>query len=342
MQRKIWILGVLLSVLLLGCTGCTEEETKVVLTTGLKEGELFRMGNSTCQITEGLLYYVTLKNEYEDIYGYELWSQADDSDLLLERLKEMSLARIAKIKAMNLLGVEYNLSLTQDEIYRIDAAATIFMNTLSEEEIELLQVNQQVISTIYQEYYMADKVYAYMIKDINPEISDDEARIVTIHRMSITFETDLQKENAYEQALMAIGELNQGDTFEEVAKRYNDIDGILYSFDKEENIVDPLVEEVAFSLGTGEISEIIELDSAYEILQCVNTLNREETEANKIRIMEMRRNETFQLEYESFVNQLVKHMDFVTWENVTSTIDSAIETTELFTIYHENIISTHY
>ncbi len=341
MQRIKWILGVLLSVIVLSCTACTKEETKVVLTTGLKEGDLFRMGDSTCLMSEGLLYYVTLKNEYEAIYGTMLWEQADDSDLLLERLNEITLTRLAKIKSMNLLGKEYNLTLTDDEKYRIDAAATKFIETLSPEEVSLLQVDQKLVSTIYQEYYMADKVYSYMIKDINPEISDDEARIVTIHRMSIAFETDSQKENAHQQAAMALGELNQGDSFEEVASRYNDMDGILYSFDKEENLVDPQVEEIAFSLGTGEISQIIELENAYEILQCVNTLDREETEANKIRIMEMRRNETFQQEYESFVNRLVKHIDYATWEKATSEIDPVIKTTDLFTIYHENIISTH-
>ena len=36
-----------------------------------------------------------------------------------------------------------------------------------------MQVKEEDIENLYLEYALADKVYRYIIKDINPEISDD-------------------------------------------------------------------------------------------------------------------------------------------------------------------------
>lgn len=38
---------------------------------------------------------------------------------------------------------------------------------------------------MYREYALADKVYTFIIKDINPEVSDDEARTITVRQILI-------------------------------------------------------------------------------------------------------------------------------------------------------------
>ena len=38
---------------------------------------------------------------------------------------------------------------------------------------------------MYEEYALAGKVYEYLIADINPEISDDEARTITVQDILI-------------------------------------------------------------------------------------------------------------------------------------------------------------
>lgn len=39
------------------------------------------------------------------------------------------------------------------------------------------------MENLYREYAMADKVYQLIIQDINPEISDDEARKITVQQI---------------------------------------------------------------------------------------------------------------------------------------------------------------
>lgn len=38
---------------------------------------------------------------------------------------------------------------------------------------------------MYEEYSLAQKVYEYLIADINPEISDDEARTITVQHILV-------------------------------------------------------------------------------------------------------------------------------------------------------------
>ena len=61
------------------------------------------------------------------------------------------------------------------------------MNTKEQEKIqeEILQADEEIIENLYAEFALANKVYEYIIKDINPEISDDEARTITVQYIQL-------------------------------------------------------------------------------------------------------------------------------------------------------------
>ena len=46
-------------------------------------------------------------------------------------------------------------------------------------------ISRKTVSDLYTEFALAEKVYQYTIKDINPEISDDEARTITVEHILI-------------------------------------------------------------------------------------------------------------------------------------------------------------
>ncbi len=46
---------------------------KIVVTTGLASNELFRIGSETCKLSEALVYLCNEKNQYENVYGIEMW-----------------------------------------------------------------------------------------------------------------------------------------------------------------------------------------------------------------------------------------------------------------------------
>ena len=62
-------------------TGCSD--TKIVVTTGLASNELFRIGSETCKLSEALVYLCNEKNQYENVYGIEMWDH-NVGDMTLE------------------------------------------------------------------------------------------------------------------------------------------------------------------------------------------------------------------------------------------------------------------
>ena len=46
-------------------------------------------------------------------------------------------------------------------------------------------VTEETVTGLYAEYALANKVYQFIIRDINPEISDDEARTITVQHVLI-------------------------------------------------------------------------------------------------------------------------------------------------------------
>ena len=162
-------------------TGCQNKEaqenggTKIVLTTGFADNEIFRIDKSSCTVPEVMVYLMNTKNQYEEIFGEEIWNTSHEGMTLEENIKETVLAKIAKIKAMNLLAQQEGIILSVEEKQRTRKAAEVYYASLNDTEIEQLAVTEELIISMYEEYALAEKVYEHLIADINPEISDDEA-----------------------------------------------------------------------------------------------------------------------------------------------------------------------
>ena len=178
-------------------------------------------------------------------------------------MKETVLARIAQVKTMCLLAKSKDVELDEEETQLVKQAAAEYFASLNETEIQMMGVDESVIEQLYSEYALANKIYQYIIRDINPEISDDEARTITIQHIllrtwtkdgsgtRIAYTEDV-KQSVYEKACeirnMAVAEEKD---FLELASKYSEDAEITLSFGKGE--MDKVFEDTAFSLETNEI-----------------------------------------------------------------------------------------
>ena len=194
MKHKRWTALALSLFLALGLGGCESinRDTKIVLTTGFTKDEVFRIETASCYKKEVMVYLTNLQNQYEQVYGTEIWQQERDGVTIEQSVKESVLAEIAQIKTMNLMAENYGLSLNEAEQSAVEEAAKTYYESLTETEKEQLDVTVDTIRQLYREYALADKVYDYMIKDVNPEISDDEARTVVVQQILIRTGTQEQ------------------------------------------------------------------------------------------------------------------------------------------------------
>lgn len=345
-QILICILAAMIcSVAFTGC-GKKDNPTKVVLMTGFEKDEIFRIENISCYLPEIMVYLTNTQNQYENVYGAEIWNTNLDGVTLEENVKDTVLAKIAQIKTMNLLAVNCQVQLDSKEQEQAAKAAAAYFASLTEEEKELMGVEEETICRMYEEYALAEKVYEYLIKDINPEISDDEARTITVEHILIkTYAkdgtgkriayTEEAKAEAYERAtqILSMAQDTENYLFEDLIREYNEDSIATYSFGKGE--MDPAFEEAAFNLETGEISGIVESEFGYHIIKCLNTFNREETDANKLKIVETRKKEVFGEKYDEFMETLTKRLNEGLWESVTFIHHENVSTTTFFDVYIE-------
>lgn len=332
---------VLVAVLLTACGDGSG--SRFVFTGGMGKDEVFRIGSSVCTVSEMMVYLVNTRNQYEKVYGDQVWKVSRDGVTLEENVKETVLARMAQIKTMYLLAGSREISLDEKETARVEQAAEEYYSSLNDTEKELMGADQDVIRRLYSEYALADKVYQDIIRDVNPEISDDEARTITVqHILLRTYTVDAQggrvpcteetKREIYEKACgIRQTAAEEEQDFVELASRYSEDNVITYSFGKGET--DSAFEQAAFALETGEVSQVIETGEGYHIIKCVSTFDRNQTDRNKLEIVEQRRREAFGQVYDAFVKTLARQLNTELWEQLTLLQDQEVTTWDFFDIY---------
>jgi foldase protein PrsA len=311
----------------LSACGKNDSIPPIVFTTQLKDNEIFRIGARSCTLPEIMVYLTTTQNQYERVYGYEIWEVSVNGRSLEDSIKENVLAKIAQIKTMYLLAMEREVVLSEEEIARVEAAAEDYFQTLNETEISAMKISIDIIQNLYTEYAYADKVYQQIIGSLNPEISDDEARIITVQQIYLQGKTTENLTQAQEVRELA----QSGEEFEALALSYSDEEVITDSFGKGER--ESAVEAAAFAMETAQISQVVEGENGYYILKCISTLNREETDVNKQKIVEQRKEEVFGQDYDAYVKGLVRILNEEAWEKVTFLHDEDITTADFFDCY---------
>lgn len=341
--------AVFLGAVLLGAplalTGCSRENpVKIVLTTGFAGDELFRLEDTACTRQEFMVYLTNEQNRYEAVYGPDLWEHEAEGESLEERLKDKALAEISQVKAMTLLAELRGITLSEQEEKKVQEAVARYYESMEDAERTALDVDAACLEGMYRDYALADKVYREIIRDINPEISDDEARTITVQHVTIstvrengdgtvTSLSEAEKEKCYQTARQVQAEAAAGASFESLMEKYSDEPQGTLSFGKGE--MEPSFEEAAFNLGNGEISGVVETSRGYEIIKCISTFNREETDRNKEKIVEQRKAEVFGQEYDAFVDSLARNLNEPMWESITLIREEGVDTDDFFRIYRE-------
>lgn len=325
-------------------TACGDKKlpTQVVLTSDFLEDEVFRLEGYPCMKNEIMVYLVNSENQYSEVFGNEIWDVPVQDGSLEDSYKETILARIAQIKTMNLLAKNMDVVLDEKEEAKVVAAGREYFDSLTPAEVNYLNVDRDVITELYREFAVADKLYKVITADINPEISDDEARTITVHTILVKTHRLDENGNKVEfgpdekKSALAIisgvkARIDSGESFEVLAADYNEDTNSEYSFGR--GVMPQEFEDAAFNLGVGEVSDIVETEYGYHLIQCVSTFNPEETELTKVKIVEQRRQEAFEEVYQAFVPTLISNLNKPLWDSISFDKNMGITTTSFFEIF---------
>ena len=176
---------------------------------------------------------------------------------------------------------------------------------------------------MYEEYALAEKVYQTIVENVNPEVSDDEARTITV---------DMIRVSDSAKASQVLGKAKEeGVDFETLAQAESEDQTVTQSFGKGE--VPEALEKAAFNLGKDEISDVVESDGSYYILKCISTFDEAQTKANKEKIVKQRQSEAFDTEYTAFEQTLVRQLNEELWNSVTMIHQDDVKTSSFFEVY---------
>ena len=279
----VWIM---LITFMFGCS----KNTQIVLTAGFEDGEIFRMGDISCYSGEVLCYLANIKNQYSSVFGNQIWSTSQNGIYLEDNVKETVLGRLVKIKMMKLMASEYGIELSENERELAQKAAEEYYSSLSKGEIECMDdITLQMVSGMYEDYVLAEKVYNYVISDVNTEISDDEARTVIVKQ--IQFSNVTAANEIYNRIV-------SGENFEDIYREFSsEADEELYY--RKGELPEEMESEI-FSLGKGECSNVIESEDSYYIVYCVSPNDVSKTDVTKLEIVKERQMQAFEEVYEEF------------------------------------------
>ena len=289
-----------------GLEGCSHfENTEFVLTTGLTENQLFKVGSSVCTLPEAMIYVMDYQRQYESVYGVEMWEHDFGGITLEEYVKNIIVSQLAAMKAVTLLAEEYEVTLTEAETDHVKKAAEEYYTSMGSDMVKYMGLKEEHVESLYHDHVLSRKVYQEITKDVNTEVSDDEARIITVWQIHL---------DTRESAEEILEKLAQEKEFMTLASAYRKDSQLSYTFGRGEKPA--AYEEAAFALENEGVSGIIEEEDGYYILKCVNNFDREATEANKVTMVERRRDEIFSGVYEELVANTPSEFNTKIWEQV--------------------------
>ena len=307
-------------------TACGKD-SRIILTTGFDDDEIFRLEGVSCYKPEVMIYLTTMQNQYESAFGEQIWKTDTGGITLEDSVKQTVLARLAKIKMMNLIAASYKLELTKEQEQRAVLAAANYYSSLSDAEKSAFgDIKENDICNMYKEYALADSLYDYLTADVNVEISDDEARTITVEQIKVA---------TYDEAQQILRELRDGASFDELAMSRSLSEDLIVSFHKGDE--EEAKENACFELGEKEVSLVTECSDGYYIFKCLNTLDREKTDNRKAEILEQRRQEAFDAAYNSFMEGKRCYLNEEAFEAIEFVGGGEVDTMDFFDVYEQTV-----
>lgn len=297
--------------------------------TGCKRGvELMSEGKAEKGYTlpQIMVVATTEKNHYEAVCGPQIWNaqvQAGDgkesfSVLLTDQIKSF----MEQMKIMTFLAKDKKVALTPEEHSSLEKAAGEYYQALSKADIASMGVSQQDVQTVFEDYRLADKLVDVLTGDVLLEVSDNEAKVITIEEVK----TD-QKTKADQVAQAA---KQEGADFQKCASDAGLTTRTRQLGRAEES---KAYEDAAFSLTTGQVSGVIETDGAYYVLKCVNDYDEKATAARKEKIYQERRWKAFTKVYDKFKPKISLTYSGDPWKSLDLSKETAAKNADFFAIY---------
>ena len=282
---------------------------------------------------QAMIIVATERNRYEQAYTDAVWEVTLEGGQTFETyLLEQLRTFLRDLKTMNLLADSEGIDLTNAEKERIRHIAEEYYSGLTQDDIQFMGITSDDVLFMYQEYYRANKVVGELTKDVNLEVSDSEAKVISVRQIVLG---DRQEALSVHKRVS-----EEGSDFASIARETTTAETIERRIGRGEEPQG--VEDVLLALTTGEISPVVMVDDVYYIFQCVSDYDMDATKERKTQIHEERKAWVFQQIFDQFQenNQVVFSEEI--WADIRFSKDDACTTDNFFALYQEEFGSKGY
>lgn len=324
-NRKKWrgcfLVTVAVAVLLLG--GCRRE---VPIASNIQE-------NVDYTKAQAMLVVATERNRYEKMYTDAIWKVVlEDGRTFEEYLLEQIRIFLRDLKTMNMLADSREITLSNGEKERIRRTAETYFSGLSEQDIQYMGVTLDDVIFMYQQYHRANKVVGELTEDVNLEVSDSDAKVISVRQIVL---------DDREQAELIRSRVLEGD--KELGEAAREITETAVVERQMERGQEPnVIEEEAFALGAGQVSQVVESEGSYYLFQCVSDYEIEATKKRKTQIQEERRAWVFQQIYDQFQEEHQVTFSEEIWADIHFSEGDKTASDNFFALYQEEFGSQGY
>ena len=307
---------------------------------------LFSYDGSDVYLDEAWVYAKIAQTGYESQYastfGESMWSMtiAQDGEgkpVTMENMvKQNVIEQIKQVKVLNKKAEELKISLTDEEKEMAEKNAKAFAGEPEGKAIfNETGADQDLMQKIYEENALASKVQQEVVKDVDTEVSDEEARQTSVYKLVFATSeadpetgeakpmSDAKKAEQKKKAEKAYKELKAGKTIEELAETYKIQDQAKEIYGKGQSMGGKDFEKAIESMKDGETSKILETEEGYVIAKLIALTDKDATMQQKENIVSGRQSEAYQKQYQEWTKDLEekwdyeKNVDQKSWKKVT-------------------------
>lgn len=314
--KYIWKTGMLAMGMAAFLSGCSVKEALSSNKNGAKE-----YGKA-----ETMVILSTERLRYEELYTEQIWSAAVDNrgtafeSVLLTQVHDF----LKDLKMMSSMAGENGIALTSREKELAKAAASRYYEELGDANADAFGLDKGEIEDFYADYWAAEKLVDQLTGDMNLEVSDSEAKVITISQIVVS------DREAADAALLKVQEENAD--FGAIAKEYSESEEIKLQIHY--GMMGASYEKAAFALENGQVSDVIAEDGKYYILKCISDYDVDATKIRKEEMMRQKKQDAFYTSYQAYKTEHPLSEDKELWETLSVTECPLVEA-DFFAIYEE-------
>lgn len=308
MKKAIKIIGMILIIAVIALIIFLKTSVggkSIYISTGFEKNVMIKVDQTTTSRLEVMVHLTDIVNEYEELFGEDIWNETMDGMTFEQYVIDQVRSKLTRIKCMDQEALRRGIVLSNQEELNIRKAAAEYVSSIEKESIKKYAITEEDVQELFRAMLLSDKLFDDMTYEVDTEISEDEARVITIQYI---------RTDTMEQAGAVKNRLSAGESFAALIKENNPYE---YSYELRRGEMEEAFEEAAFNLVTGETSDIVETESGYYIIMCVNEYDKVKTAANKEQMIKDSKLAMFNQKFEPYEAQLYAEYNEDLWEKIT-------------------------